>query len=73
MPVKAHCKKCGAAVCLRCGGVIERRNRTNNCRRCTVIMRNTNPAMIEKMQQAKKAKYVPKWLKGAMATIAAET
>jgi len=71
--VRAHCKHCGAAVCLRCGGVIERRNRTNSCRRCTVIMRNTNPAMIEKMQQAKKAKYVPKWLKGAMATIAAET
>ena len=36
-------------------------------------MRNTNPAMMKKMQQAKKAKYVPKWLKGAMATIAAET
>jgi len=36
-------------------------------------MRNSDPAMIEKMQQAKKAKYVPKWLKGAMATISPET
>jgi len=74
MPVKCpHCHQTVWLKCRLCKRALGDDNTSGLCRSCVCKVRNIDPAMIEKMQKAKKAKYVPKWLKGAMATIAAET
>jgi hypothetical protein len=70
MSVKCpHCHHAVWLKCRLCKRALGDDNTSGLCRHCVCVVRNIDPAMIEKMHKAKKEKYVPKWVKGLAATI----
>ena len=60
-----HCHHTVWLKCRLCKRALGDDNTTGLCRHCVCVVRNIDPAMIEKMQKAKK----DKWFKDFAATI----
>lgn len=64
-----HCHHTVWLKCRLCKHALGDDNTSGLCRSCVCKVRNIDPAMIAKMQQAKRSKYAPKWFKDFASTV----